>query len=216
MSETPKWTPVTVKLGDLKPWSLNPRLSTKKQAKRILASIAEFGQVQTIAIGPGGEVYDGHQRLSALLTIHGEGYQIDARKSDRALTDDERRKLVAMLHAGAVGSWDWNALSGWDAGQLGEWGFDAELLKGWNNDANNLKEMIGADNPDNEWEGMPEFENDDNLGDYLTIKIHFQDEESVRRLSGFIEQPITDKTKYIWYPKRENENLKNFRVSDES
>ena len=63
------WTPCTVKLSDLRPWADNPRMSTKKQAQRLLDSWTRFGQVQAIAIGPDNEVYDGHQRQNR----HGYG-----------------------------------------------------------------------------------------------------------------------------------------------
>lgn len=139
------WTNVTATLGSLKPWAHNPRYSTKVQAKRLLASWKELGQFQTIAIGPDGEVYDGHQRLSALLTVHGPDYTIDARQSNRALSDEERQKLVIIAHVGAVGSWDWDKLSGWDAPQLGEWGMDADALKAWNTDAAQLATMLGVE-----------------------------------------------------------------------
>jgi DNA modification methylase len=141
------WTNVRVRLGDLKPWSDNPRLSTKAQARRLLASFDKFGQVQTVAIDPNCEVLDGHQRLSALLTIHGDGFELDARQSSRPLTDAERRELVISLHAGAVGSWDWERVSSWNAGELQGWGMDKDLLKSWNNDANNLKEMLKSEQP---------------------------------------------------------------------
>lgn len=72
-----EWHNVTRKLGDLRPWSENPRYSTKKQARALLKSWDELGQFQTIAISPTDDVYDGHQRLSALLTVHGAGYEID-------------------------------------------------------------------------------------------------------------------------------------------
>lgn len=139
------WENTTVALGQLKPWANNPRFSTKAQAKRLLTSWKELGQFQTVAIGPECEVYDGHQRLSALLTVYGPDYAIDARQSNRPLTDEERQKLVITAHVGAVGSWDWQALSGWDAPQLQEWGMDADTLKAWNNDATNLKEMLKAE-----------------------------------------------------------------------
>ena len=71
------WTNCTATLGALKPWADNPRFSTKKQARALLNSWRDLGQFQTIAIGPDGEVYDGHQRLSALLTVHGADYPID-------------------------------------------------------------------------------------------------------------------------------------------
>jgi DNA modification methylase len=141
------WKNITVKLGDLKPWADNPRMSTKAQAKRLLQSFDKFGQVQTVAIDPDGNVLDGHQRLSALLTIHGNKYELDARQSNRPLTDAERRELVVSLHAGAVGSWDWDRVSGWDAAELQGWGMDKDLLKSWNNDANNLKELLKSEAP---------------------------------------------------------------------
>jgi DNA modification methylase len=85
--------------------------------------------------------------LSALLTIHGNKYELDARQSNRPLTDAERRELVVSLHAGAVGSWDWDRVSGWDAAELQGWGMDKDLLKLWNNDANNLKELLKSEAP---------------------------------------------------------------------
>jgi DNA modification methylase len=141
------WTNVTVKLGDLKPWSDNPRMSSKAQAKRLLASFDKFGQVQTVAVDPQLSVLDGHQRLSALLTIHGAEYAIDARQSSRPLSEQERKELVISLHAGAVGGWDWDKVSAWDAGDLKGWGMDGDLLKSWNNDTNNLKELLKSEQP---------------------------------------------------------------------
>ncbi|MFI3137721.1 MAG: DNA methyltransferase [Methylococcaceae bacterium] len=140
-----KWSNITVKLGELKPWADNPRMSTKAQAHRILKSFEKFGQVITIAVDPDLEVLDGHQRLSALLTIHGRDYQIDARQSDRKLELEERKELIINLHTGATGSWDWNALSGWSAGDLQEWGMNLDTKKQWDNDSNNLKELLTAE-----------------------------------------------------------------------
>ena len=137
------WTNDTVALGDLKPWGHNPRRSTKKQAHALLDSMAEFGQVQTVAIGPENEVYDGHQRLSALLTVHGKGHEVDARRSDRALTDEERRRLVVKLHAGAMGEWDFEALGNWDMSLLVENGFDQTALDQTRQEMAFLIEMLG-------------------------------------------------------------------------
>jgi len=105
------WSNVQVTLGELQPWADNPRLSSKRQAQRLLDSWRQFGQVQTVAIGPSNEVYDGHQRLSALLTVHGLSYQVDARRCSRELSDVERRALVVTLHAGAVGPLNWDAIA---------------------------------------------------------------------------------------------------------
>lgn len=139
------WTNITVRLGDLKAWPDNPRQSTKAQAKKLLQSFDEFGQVETIAVSPELEVYNGHQRLSALMTIHGKDYQIDARQASRALTEQERKKLTIFLHAGATGSWDWDTLSGWDASEMISWGLDDTTLKEWKHDISGLGEMLKSE-----------------------------------------------------------------------
>jgi hypothetical protein len=155
MSEKINWTNTTVKLGELKPWSENPKMSTRAQAKRILDSWQKFGQVMTVAISPSKDVYDGHQRLSALLTLYGPDYAVDARQSNRHLTDDERRAMVLAL-TNATGSWNWEALSGWQAEELKGWGFDKDTLKGCNNDVKNLQELIQSEKEEVDAEPEPD------------------------------------------------------------
>jgi hypothetical protein len=208
------WSNVQVTLGELKPWADNPRLSSKRQAQRLLDSWRQFGQVQTVAIGPANEVYDGHQRLSALLTVHGPSYQVDARRCSRELTDEERRALVVTLHAGAVGSWDWDSLANWDAGQLQEWGFDSDTLRTWYHDAGALGNLLKNEAPD-EWQGMPEFEQEDRRA-FRSIIVHFENQNAVEEFARLINQTITNKTKSIWHPYKPADVLKNIGYKDES
>lgn len=136
MSEPITWTNVTVRLGDLQPWPRNPRQIKEDQARRLSESFDQFGQVETLAIGPDGEIYNGHQRLNVLMAESGPDYEIEARQSSRPLTEKEREKLTVYLHKGAAGEWDFDALSGWDVGDLLDWGFeDFELgVEGWGED----------------------------------------------------------------------------------
>jgi hypothetical protein len=127
------WTNETRRLSELIPWSRNPRQINTDQAKRLVQSFAEFGQVETIAIGPNNEVYNGHQRVNVLMDKHGPEYEVEVRVSSRALTEREREKLTVYLHKGAAGDWDWDALSEWDAPDLLEWGF-SELELGIDNE----------------------------------------------------------------------------------
>ena len=136
------WTNDTATLGSLVPWERNPKRISKTHAKRLLDYWRKIGQFQTIAVGPDGEVYDGHQRLSVLLAAHGKGFSLDVRRASRALTDDERRELVIAAHVGTTGQFDWDELSGWDAAQLQEWGMDAELVQNWQTDIAALRIMI--------------------------------------------------------------------------
>ena len=123
-------------------------MSTKAQANRILRSFRDLGQIQTIAIGPAEDglypLYDGHQRVAALFTVKTPDYELLALQSNRQLTEDERRQVAVLLHT-ATGSWDWNALSGWSAADLREWGMDSDTLKGWGNDVSNLTALLSSE-----------------------------------------------------------------------
>ena len=110
------WTPVTVRLSQLTPWERNPKRISKSHAKRMLDLWQRLGQFQTIAIGPSGEVYDGHQRLNVLKAAHGGKFQVQALQASRALSEKEREELTISAHTGTTGQFDWDALAGWDAG----------------------------------------------------------------------------------------------------
>jgi len=138
------WKNIKIKLGELKPWSENPRFSTRAQADKILKSFKIYGQVIPFAISPENDVYDGHQRLSALLTKYGENHVVDARRASRMLTDDERKQLIIFLHSGAVGSWDWEKIKNWNRDQIAEWGMDFDAVNTWKKDATILNSVIGA------------------------------------------------------------------------
>ncbi len=140
------WTPVIVRLSQLTPWERNPKRISKTHAARLLDLWQRLGQFQTIAIGPAGEVYDGHQRLSVLKAAHGAGYEVQALQSSRALSEKEREELAVAAHVGTVGQFDWDALSGWDVDDLQSWGFDTEALTNWQMDIGALKTMLDVEN----------------------------------------------------------------------
>lgn len=56
------------------------------------------------------------------------------------------------------------------------------------------------------WQGMPEFEQEENKP-YKEIKVRFRNEEDYLDFAKAIQQPLTKKTKSIWYPKLEKQNL---------
>lgn len=65
-----------------------------------------------------------------------------------------------------------------------------------------------------EWEGMPEFEQEDLTG-FRAIHIHFQDQAGVDRFAELIGQKITDKTRALWYPPVEKIDMKSEVYTDE-
>lgn len=127
MKEELTWSNKKRFVGELIGWERNPRYGTKEDARRLLESWKEMGQVHTIACGPNGELYDGHLRVGALVAAYGEDYEVDVRESNRPLTEEEREKLVIYLHASGQGKFNWDELAGWDIGKLKEWGlFDVK------------------------------------------------------------------------------------------
>src|SRR3990167_8934147 len=123
------WTNERRRLADLQPWPRNPRQIKTDQAKRLVESFDQFGQVETIAIGPDSEVYNGHQRLNVLLQQHGGDYEVDVRQASRPLTEKEREKLTVFLHKGAAGEWDFDTLANeFELSELLEWGFSEKEL----------------------------------------------------------------------------------------
>ena len=192
------WTNERIRLRDLKPWERNPRQITKRAAQRLLDSWRDYGQVQLVVIGPDNEVYDGHQRLSALKAVYGEDYELEARRASRALTDDERRRLVVLLHSGATGHWDWDAFAGWEAQRLIEWGLDEDTLKQWRLDTAGLSSLLESEQAH---PGAPDA--DSAKSAYRTIKVCFETEEAVQSFANLVGQKITARTKLIWFPSNE-------------
>ena len=129
MSEAITWTNETRRLDELQPWPRNPRQINKDQARRLAQSFDEFGQVETIAIGPGNDIYNGHQRLSVLMDKHGGAYEVEVRVSSRPLSEKEREKLTVFLHKGAAGEWNFDTLANeFEVDELVEWGFSPSEL----------------------------------------------------------------------------------------
>jgi predicted RNA binding protein with dsRBD fold (UPF0201 family) len=66
-----------------------------------------------------------------------------------------------------------------------------------------------------EWEGMPEFDQEDKTA-FQSIHLHFKNQEDIDKFAELIGQKITPKTRSIWYPEIEIERYADKRYSDES
>lgn len=58
-----------------------------------------------------------------------------------------------------------------------------------------------------EWEGMPEYDNED-LSAKFSTKVNFRDENDMKEFAKLIGQKLTNKTRSIWYPEKERAVLK--------
>jgi hypothetical protein len=126
------WTNSKRKLKELTAWDKNPRRVKPEQAKRLVESLDEFGQVETIAIEPDNTIIDGHQREKVwrAASQFGDDYEVDVRVASRKLTEQERKKLIVFLHKGAAGEFDFEAMNGlYQVEELKEWGFSEKELQ---------------------------------------------------------------------------------------
>ena len=63
------------------------------------------------------------------------------------------------------------------------------------------------------WQDMPEFVQEDQTSP-KSIIVHFQNKEDMKAFAELVEQKITFKTKFIWYPKVDPAQLINKRYID--
>lgn len=62
---------------------------------------------------------------------------------------------------------------------------------------------------------MPEFDQPDESC-FHSCTIHFKTEADMLHFAKLIGQPVAQTTRYIWIPRQEQLDLKNYRVVDES
>lgn len=61
-----------------------------------------------------------------------------------------------------------------------------------------------------EWVGMPEFVQDDQTA-WKTVLVHFQCRDDLQDFAQLIGQPLTNETRWVWYPPQQREQLKEKR-----
>ncbi len=67
---------------------------------------------------------------------------------------------------------------------------------------------------EDEWQDMPEYICE-NKNSFKDIIVHFKTEQDLKDFAKLINQRITSKTKYIWFPKAEIETMMDKRYTDE-
>ena len=70
--------------------------------------------------------------------------------------------------------------------------------------ANALADGLNTEenNPEEEWQDMPEFKQEDETS-WRRIIVHFENQDDLDKFEMLVQQNITDKTKSIWYPRQE-------------
>ena len=88
----------------------NPRWSSESTAKALGKTLDAFGQPLPILVDA-ESIIDGHQRISAWMSQHGGGYEVEVKVSDTVFTRDMWERFVLAFHEGATGEWDFDELA---------------------------------------------------------------------------------------------------------
>lgn len=195
MSDKPTWTTERRKLGDLREWDRNPRELSEHDAKHLARSIEKFNLADPLVINQDGQIVGGHQRKRVMLAT---GYTaadlVDVRVPSRPLTEREAEELNIRLNRNS-GAWDFDILADqFEIDDLKDWGFKPYELG-----------IAGETDVNEMWQGMPEFEQEDQLG-IKTLFVHFSSQEHIEEFAQLVDQKITQKTKYIWYPRQDTQD----------
>jgi DNA modification methylase len=180
------WHTEKRKVGDLVPFSKNPRILTEKQLSDLKRSLKKFDLVEVPVIDTDNTILVGHQRLKVMQLL-GRGEEvIDVRVASRKLTKEEFDQYLLTsnrLHA----DWDFDILRNqFSVDTMIESGFDDMDL------GNIFDEMLSAE--DDGWDQEEELKKvKDTIvkaGDMYQLGNHFiicgsnQDPEVVKRLVG--------------------------------
>tara|TARA_R100001443_G_scaffold54685_1_gene66105 strand:- start:902 stop:1498 length:597 start_codon:yes stop_codon:yes gene_type:complete len=194
-----------VKITQVKGNPNNPRIIKNDKFKKLVKSIQEFPEMlklRPIVVDENMIVLGGNMRLKASKDAGLKEVWIEIAEG---LTDEQKKEFIVKDNVG-FGEWEWDILANeWDSIQLAEWGLDV-----WKN-IDDIDEL----DADQEWVGMPEFNQLDKMP-YRQIIVSFDKESDVQDFANIMNENITQKTKSFWFPKKEKNILKDKAYVDES
>jgi len=208
MASTAQLTVEYKKISEIKPYDDNPRRNDGA-VKAVAKSIKRFGFRQPIIVDKDGVIIAGHTRYKAARKLGITEIPVHVADLDEAAARAYR--LVDNQTAG---------LAEWDLGKL-----EAEFnsLKDIDCDLSEFEGIFKilnssqspAEDIDSHWEGMPDFSHEEQNA-YKTIKMYFLDQASVDAFSRLIKQSISEKTKYLYFPKQVKKQTEQKRYKCES
>ena len=182
-------------IKDLIPYARNSRTHSDAQIVQIAASIKEFGWTNPVLLDGENGIIAGHGRV---IAAHKLG-QIEVPTIQLGhMTENQKRAYVIADNKLALNAgWDDEMLIAEftdlkDVMDLGITGFSPFEISTLFDEENN---------PEEEWEGMPEFDQKDKTS-FRSVIVHFENDDDVKEFFSIIGQGHTPKTKSIWHPEQ--------------
>lgn len=197
------------KTAELIPDPDNAREHSERNIEAIKRSIQRFGiRKPVVAKEDTKVVYAGNATLAAALDLGIEEIPV-------AWIPAETSETICRAYA--IADNRTAELADWDSEQLEQ--IIAELqdvdLEDLGFTEAELATLLGKFELNYEaiWQGMPEFVQEDQEG-FHQIIVHFETEQDLADFAALVQQKITPKTKYLWYPKQPEIPIG--RIRDES
>lgn len=195
-------------ISDLKPDPRNARRHNPRNVGQIVNAMHEVGAARSIVIDEDNVILAGNATIEAagqagierLRIIDADGEEIIAVRRSGLTADQKARLAIADNRTAELAEWDTDVLA-----ELLEDGVD--LTAFWHDWE--LASIIGgeANDPNAEWVGMPEFEQDDQSAAYKCI-VNFASTEDMEAFERLVGQSIPRNTRSIWHPKVERQNVR--------
>lgn len=217
-----RWPASTIEhwpLDMLVPCARNARSHSDAQVAQLAASMKRFGWATAVLVDESREIIAGHGRVLAAQTLFASGLQEFSEAPVMTAvgwTPDEKLAYQIADNKLALNA-EWNmAQLAEGLLELDAHNFETGLLGFSEAELSNILAPVGSINRDDEWRGMPEYQQEDQMA-FRSIKVHFRNQADVDAFAALMQQSITEKTKYIWHPADEIEWVTDKRVlGDES
>lgn len=194
-------------MDEVIPWDKNPRKLSSMGLENLMKELTELGQYKAIIVNSGkywgerGLIAGGNQRYKAMKLMGYEDIIVSLihPKNENdfikiALSDNNR---AAYMDIDLLG----NLLTTVDF-DLTRYGIDISPSL----NLNTFIHPVDFD-PNNEWDGMPEFDQKDTSA-FKQIIVNFENQTHMEAFEKLIGQDITIKTKSIWYPEHKMQRSK--------
>lgn len=189
-------------VGSLTANPRNARTHNKEQIKKIAASIKEFGFITPCVIDKEGVLIAGHGRMAAAKQLGIKN--IPCVIADHLTPSQMRAYALADNRIALDSGWDEDLLK-IELNELSEVGFDLSTTGFDTYEVGGFVRKVGETDKEGEWKEMPEFE--DGEPAYRKVIVSFDDEQAVKDFFAAIGQEYTEKTKSVWFPKKERRDL---------
>lgn len=212
-AKTAEWTNRIIRYGEEAPDQLLAhemnafKIHPKNQQDAMSGMLNETGWLAPVIVSEAtGKVIDGHMRVSLAISRCEASVPV---AYVRLSASEEVAALATFDPVGSMMAYDKDEL---DA-LLREVSSSDSAVQAMLAELAAKQGLYGENDIAAEWQGMPEFEQEDKLGIAMTVRFEtIEDKLAFGRLIG---QALTEKTRGIWHPEQKPRDLKGYHCEDD-